>query len=377
MKILIVNQHTNNFGDDAAGTALVNRLLQVGVKQVELLYCMPGCLPVNDNRVIHNHKLNVRQLRRKDFILYWIFGICRGNFIPGFVKKIQEYDLIMVSPCGANLGIYKDWQLLFQDLIVVKSRKKLIFHLNTISSSGNKLFDNLVQFLCKRSYVYVREKSSQQYLKSKGILAKWGADSAFMLESKGEIQYEESRITFVPSDVWSWHVDFIGGNLDSYDEMIIKPLAQFAQKYNKEICILMHTNYEDEKAFNEKTKLKLEKIAPGLKVVVPDVNTVYDYENYIRSSYMVVGMRYHSIVLAAKNAIPFIAISYEQKIKEVSSYTEQSNYCLDLKNIYYEKSLISVLEEANDNHNEIKKKLEELQYQIEEQASIVIKEQVL
>ena len=283
----------------------------------------------------------------------------------------------MVSPCGANLGIYKDWQLLFQDLIVVKNRKKLIFHLNTISPSGNKLFDSLVKFLCKRSCVYVREKNSQQYLESKGILAKWGPDSAFMLESEGKIQYEEKRITFVPSDVWSWHVDFIGGNLDSYDEMIVKPLAQFAQKHNKEICILMHTNYEDEKAFNEKTKLKLEKVAPGLKVVIPEVKSVYDYENYIRSSYMVVGMRYHSIVLAAKNAIPFVAISYEQKIKEVSSYTEQSYYCLDLKNIYNEKPLIAILEKANDNHNKIKEELEELQHQIKEQASIVIKEQVL
>lgn len=89
MKILVVNQHTNNFGDDAAGTALVNRLLQVGVEKVELLYCMPGFLPIDDKRVIHNHKLNVRKLRRLDFVLYWLFGIRRGEFIPDFVKKLK------------------------------------------------------------------------------------------------------------------------------------------------------------------------------------------------------------------------------------------------------------------------------------------------
>lgn len=307
MKILVVNQHTNNFGDDAAGTALVNRLLQVGVEKVELLYCMPGFLPIDDKRVIHNHKLNVRKLRRLDFVLYWLFGIRRGEFIPDFVKKIKAYDLVMVSPCGSNLGIYKDWQLLFQDLIVVRNKKRLIFHLNTISLSGNKLFDGFVQFLCKHSSVYVREKSSKKYLQENGILAKWGPDSAFLLESKGNVDYHDNRIIFVPSNVWAWHVDFIGENGKVFDEMIIEPLAHFAKMHNKEIFILAHTNSESEKIFNDATKTKLESIAPEIKIVIPKINTVYDYENYIRSSYLVVGMRYHSIVLAAKNAVPFIS----------------------------------------------------------------------
>lgn len=377
MKILIVNQHTNNFGDDAAGTALVNRLLQVGVQKIELLYCMPGFLPIKDKRVIHNHELNVRKLDRLDFFLYWIFGIRRGKFIPNFIEKVQDYDLILVSPCGANLGIYKDWQLLFQDLIVVRKNKKLIFHLNTISPSGNKMFDKLVQFLCKRSCVYVREKASQQYLKSKGILATWGPDSAFMLESRGNIDYDEKRIVFVPSDVWSWHVDFVESDNESYEEKILKPLAQFAQNNDKEIYILAHTNSESEKAFNVATKLKMEDMAPGLTVIIPEIRTVYDYENFIRSSYLLVGMRYHSIVLAAKNAISFISISYERKMQEISMYTNQQKYCIDLKYINQAIPLNGLLDDIASNHTKIQHNLAVQKDRLIQQANVVIEEQIL
>ena len=377
MKVLIVNQHTNNFGDDAAGTALVNRLLQVGIEKVELLYCMPGYLPINDNRVIHNHKLNVRKLCRLDFILYWLFGVCRGEFIPNFVRKLADYDLIIVSPCGSNLGIYKDWQLLFQDLIVIKNNRNLIFHLNTIARSGNRLFDGLVQLLCKRCSVYVREKSSQQYLEHVGVTATWGPDSAFMLESRGTVNCDKRRIVFVPSNVWSWHVNFIGDESKSYDEMIIKPLAIFAKKHDKDIYILAHTNSKEEKTFNDETKLKLESIIPGLKVVIPDIETVYDYENYIRSAYFLVGMRYHSIVLAAKSAVPFISLSYEQKMKEVSEYTGQQDFCLDLKDIYQMETFSRLLENICERQSKIRQDLETKKNWLIKGANVVIEEQIL
>lgn len=377
MKVLIVNQHSNNFGDDAAGTALVNRLLQSGVKKIELLYCMPGFLPIDDNRVIHNHKLNVRELRRIDFALYWFFGIRRGNFIPDFTSKMKEYDMIMVSPCGANLGIYKDWQLLFQDLIVVKNRKKLVFHLNTISPSGNKLFDKLVQYVCKRSCVYVREKSSQRYLKNAGVAAKWGPDSAFMLESRGRLDPEEKWITFVPSDIWFWHVDFVGKRDNSFYDMILKPIAKFAKAHQKEIYILAHTNSKSEREFNSDVKSQLENIAQGIKIVIPEIKTVYDYEKYISASCLLIGMRYHSVVLAAKNAVPFICIAYEQKMKEVSEYTNQLKYCVDLKYINQSASLDILLEDVAKNYTIIRQNLVSQNSGLINGANLVIQEQIL
>ena len=43
-----------------------------------------------------------------------------------------------------------------------------------------------------------------------------------------------------------------------------------------------------------------------------------------------IGMRYHAIVLAAKNGVPFVDLSYENKMREVADYTGQAAFCVDL-----------------------------------------------
>jgi polysaccharide pyruvyl transferase WcaK-like protein len=43
-------------------------------------------------------------------------------------------------------------------------------------------------------------------------------------------------------------------------------------------------------------------------------------------------MRYHGLVFAAKNAVPFIALSYENKMKEVCIYTDNRESYIDLRN---------------------------------------------
>lgn len=378
MKILIVNQHTNNFGDDAAGVALVNCLLKIDkIEKIELLYCMPGFLPIEDKRVIHNHWLDVRKLRRIEFLLYYFVGIKKGNFIPGLINKLKKYDLVLVSPCGSNLGIYKDWQLLFQDLVVVRNKKKLIFHLNTIAGSGNWIFDMLVRKLCKKSYVYVREKASQRYLEKRNIHTTWGPDSAFLLESKGDIVKDSRKIAFIPSDVWSWHVNFKDETNEQFDKYILTQLVYFARNNCKDIYILNHTNSADEKIFNAKVKKKIENLDSSIRVVLPKIKTVYDYENMIRESYLVVGMRYHAIVLAAKNAIPFVSISYEQKMKEVSEYTNQSIYCIDLKKIKSEETISKMLNSVKRNYRRIQEELNNKRCELIKQAAIVIQEQII
>lgn len=376
MKVLVVNQHANNFGDEAAGVALVQNLLQLpNIECIELLYCMPGYIPINDNRVIHNHDLNVRTFRRIEFLKYIFTGKAEGTFLPYFLKKLKEYDSVVVSPCGANLGIYKDWQLLFQDLTVVKNKKRLIFHLNTISPSGNYLFDKLVIELCKKSEVYVREKASFEYLIRNDVNVKLGTDSAFSLKSQNKTIATENRIVFVPSDVWDWHVDFKGKSRRDYEENVVIPLADFADKHNMEVTILPHTNTSHEKEFNKLTKELLKKQSSNVSVNIASANSIYDYENIIRSAYIVIGMRYHTIVFAVKNAIPFLAISYEQKIVEVSNYSRMDRYCMSLKSAIDLRMFSTKLNEVYLNHDKICNELSEISKEIVDKSLIVIHEQ--
>ena len=53
MNITIVNQQGHNFGDEAAGAGLLNRILQYEeVENVTVLYASDSILPITDSRII-------------------------------------------------------------------------------------------------------------------------------------------------------------------------------------------------------------------------------------------------------------------------------------------------------------------------------------
>lgn len=375
MKVLILNQHANNFGDEAAGTAVVNNLLKnKNVEKIELLYCMPKSLPIEDERVIHNHDIDVRTLTKKEFIDFLLFGKKTGSFLPKFIDKLKEYDTIIISPCGANLGIYQDWGLLLQDIVVVLQKKKPIFHLNTISKSGSWFFDLLVRYVCRKSVVYVREKSSYDYLSSKGIAVKLGTDSVFGLETTGVIEQQDDKIVFVPSDVWDWHVDFKEEDRGKFYDYVLNPILEFAAKHKMKISILPHLNSERETTFNQGIVEYAKKNFADVKITIEQAKEYYDYENCIRTATFVIGMRYHAIVFAVKNAIPYVALAYEQKIREVSNYSGLKENCIELKELDSEYVLLKKLESVLQNRESIRKQLKNKGDGIRNKSLIVIKE---
>ena len=54
-----------------------------------------------------------------------------------WIELIKNCDVAVMSPCGANIGIYKDWASLIRILMVIIEKKKFIFQYNTIGKSGN------------------------------------------------------------------------------------------------------------------------------------------------------------------------------------------------------------------------------------------------
>ena len=99
----------------------------------------------------------------------------------------------------------------------------------------------------------------------------------------------------------------------------------------------------------------------------------YDYE--IANSRFVIGMRYHAIVLAAKNATPFISLAYENKMKEVSTYMGQCEYCIDLFEKDYEKIMNEIalmMDQLLLNENKIQNELDFLYIEKNKEAKKII-----
>lgn len=366
MKILIINQHTLNFGDDVAGISLIQNLLEYKeLEKINLIYNTKGKLPFDNKKVFHNPNIMLKNIGYWNLIKYFVlrtFGYkkFKNTALKQMIEIINEADYIFVSPCGANLGIYKDWRFLIKLLIVIKEEKKPIFYLNTIGKSDSIIFNFFARRVLKKSTIYVREKKSLEYVKSLGLNAEFGVDSAFSFKSEGKTN-KRNAIAFIPTVLKNWHPNFKNVDIDDIVfNKILPVIAEFSKENQLEVKLIPHLRNDEEDIYYNKIFDILKRLNVNV-YYMKNVNTVYDYNNAIKESKILVGMRYHSIVLAVKNNIPFISLAYENKMQEVCNYSDMKKYSLKLyddnfnANVFKEK-----LEEVYKNKEEIEKRLKKV-----------------
>lgn len=370
MKIVIINQYTENRGDEAAGTALIQNLLKnSSIKKIDIIYNSAYRLDFDDERVIHrNEDLRLKNVGKIGILQYLLLRnsilnrwSCANDTMLEMAKTIREADYIFVTPCGASLGIYKDWAFLIRLLFVIKEDKTPIFCLNTIGASGNKIFDFFAKKVLKKSKLYVREQRSQDFLKSLNLESQLGVDTAFSLLPLNKSR-DMNRIGLVVT-LLGWHPEFKGRDMSKEVlEYTIPSVATFCLEKGYQIDIIPHIGSDEEMEYINKVKsvLRSNGMSQNAIQIRSDVKTSEEYDKAIASLRMMVGMRYHSIVLAAKNSIPFLALAYENKMKEVCRYTKcEENYI----NLQEELSLahtLQQLENVDENIDEISRKLSKI-----------------
>ncbi|MGT2752205.1 polysaccharide pyruvyl transferase family protein [Streptococcus porcinus] len=368
MKAIVINQYTENRGDEAAGTALVKNLLKnPKIEQIHIIYNSAYKLDIDDPRVFHrNEDLRLKNAGRRGILKYLLFRktpfdkfAMNNKVMNDMVQTIKEADYIYVTPCGASLGIYKDWAFLIRLLFVIKEKKTPIFCLNTIGASGNKLFDFLATKVLKKSNLYVREQRSKDYLESLGLKSELGVDTAFSLDPiKSERDFGKIGLVVTLLD---WHPEFKGRNMSEEVLMnIIPAISEFCQEHDYSIDLIPHIAEEPETTYINQVITKLiESGLPSSKIIYRrDIKTSDQYDEAISKLRFMVGMRYHSIVLASKNAIPFLALAYENKMREVCRYTNCLDNYLNLQDKLTTSEVKNSLENVDLNIESIHNKLE-------------------
>lgn len=365
MKILIINQHSLNYGDDLAGIALINNLLKMkNIDQIDLIYNTPGKLPLENKKLNHNREISMKKIGFINIFKYFflpkkIFMKTYNKELKKFLNIIDKADYIYVSPCGANIGIYKDWRFLLRLFFVIKEKKTPIFHLNTIGKSNSKIFDFFALKVLRKSKIYVREMKSYEYLKSKNIDSVCGIDTAFSFEDDRKLKKRKNIITFIPTPL-RWHplynttcIDFLLKN------NIINNISQFVKTKNLKIELVPHLNSEIEKNLYLKVEQEFRKRNVDVKIR-KDINDVFKYYRAIESSEFLIGMRYHSIVVASSCSTPFISLSYENKMQEVCNYMNMKKYSYKLydKNTNY-NNMTKQLNYMFDNYEKISANMKE------------------
>lgn len=355
MKVLIINQHTNNFGDDAAGVALVSTLLKSKhCVDVTYIWNKNGTkIPIEDAALTHYAEKNLSRANLLKQLFAFIFG--NDSYFHLIKKLSMNADYVLVSPGGANIGIYKDWAYLANVIIARKYNKNVVFHLNTISKSNSILFNLIAKCVLKKCVMFVREKASYDLLRSQGIVSTLGVDTAFLLDKRSKSErYEGKKIlTFVPTELSNWHVHF--KNINDHDLLankIVPSISKFAKNDGYIVKILPHL-YASEAEGKFLHSLKEQFNAHNVECFIDtEVTDFYKYDQSVTDSSLVVSMRYHGVVLSVKNNIPVISLSYENKMKECCRYSGILSQNIDLLNFDIER-FNELLNSINENTNQV------------------------
>jgi len=376
-KILLINQHSSNHGDEAAGKALINSL-NLKKNDVSILYNTVSEKAIIDFGIQFQKILLTKSLDKiSKVLLMSSFFIPHKMLVPFFSKELQEEylliknsDIVISMPGGANIGLYHDWRYLWRLYIALALRKKVAIYSTSIGPFKENLFKQISKnVLSKVNFLSLRDAQSFRYADEMHLKYIKSIDTAFLtqpiikdfnLESVGVPFKEKDYVVFVANDLTSGHLTFKSVKPEDLKNIYKKIIISLIEK-NKKIVFLpqLFANGNDKDYF----KLLLDELdySANPNIIIVDENFSSDIQqNIVRLSSFVIGARYHSIIFSINNKVPFLCLSYENKMKNTleilgfDKYGVDLSRLVDLKDVFsFENEILSKLESLLSQESEI------------------------
>lgn len=358
MKILIINQHAGNHGDEAAGKGLLRNILKIKglkVEDITILYNSPS---VNEKEILDSRSVNIAGRLKMSFlekillILTFILPFCIvkfiiKNFTNGILKKELELILnnskIINAPGGINIGPYKDWRYLWRLYVSIKLKKDVaIYSISFGPLPDNFLFRIVSLYVLKNvQFLSLRDSKSHEFASKLNIPFIKSIDSAF-LDEKVDIEIpkeineliKKEYVVVVPNQLYQWHPHFKKYSEKEFDNIYTSIIDFFIDK-NMNIILLpqLYGSQNDSSYFKRFIQNK--------SIVIIDENYSSDIQQYIvKNASFLVGARYHSIIFSINNKVPFLSLAYEHKMTNTLELLNLTHYSLDLHEILANQDIL-------------------------------------
>lgn len=373
MRILVIEQPLNNRGDESAHRGLMKKFVEEYPNvQIKVLFYGRNNREINEFRVdAHqieyvNIPLGTRSKHCLDRMIKLVMMLNAPQLlyilptIQMMLKYYREADYILCAPGGMNLGGFQDWVHQAFLKLAMYEHKKTIYYGRSIgpfidNSYLSRLFKrNSVQLLRYFVYVSLRDAKSQLIAQKLGIKYIPTIDSAFLSESKSEkpkmfIDYvnKEPYIVFVPNSL-AWHKSFKSYSYDDIKLFWIKLLNKLAKTYPEHKIVMLPQTIGYSKLlpdgyiyFNE---IKNQSEFPNRVFVLPEQYGSDVQQAIISGADFLIGARYHSIIFAINQAVPFISLSYEHKMNGVVETVNKRESEIDLVENFANKPIADILQ---------------------------------
>ena len=360
MTILIVNQPLNNRGDESAHKALVRTMLSE-MPSVSVCVLWIGANPdsirqfaITDKRVRYVnikeirgfHRIATISLRHPNFhFLNWIHPTFR-HLIPYY----KEADWVVCAPGGICMGGFQNWMHLFFLWQAKRMDKKIAYYGRSIgpfpiTTKDGKIFKQISTDLLKSfKFLALRDKKSEAIAKEMRIQYYPTVDSAFLDSPhvdlpealRMQLGEREKYMVFVPNKL-IWHYAYKSVDIEeifrfyqSIFEIILEQYPNYGIVLLPQIFNAPNAKDSDYEFFMELAKRQNDRRI----IVFPDKYSSDIQQTIISGADFLIGARYHSIVFALNNNVPFIALSYEHKMSGLLETLGKQDCIVNITNAF-------------------------------------------
>lgn len=361
MKIVIINQPIGNRGDESAHKGVVRALVrQYPDVKIEVIFLSRSWDAVEPMMVVHpnvsyhdiswKHSLKLNLFLKYALILH-LEGVL-AKIHPLIRRCIFFYDradYILCAPGGICLGGFQNWSHLFMLELARIRKNKLIYYSRSFGPFSEKDFQSKVfkkrsiSILRYVSFLSIRDTETMKIAKLCKLNYISSIDSAFLevpvVNVSDFFSFTESSnyIVFIPNSL-TWHYCYKNTEQSRIDNFYIELINQCKLFYPTSKIVMIPQLFGNGGGADYAYFLKLKnKMDDDSIMVLPGTIGSDGQQTIIRAARLVIGSRYHSIVFAINNAIPFIALNYEHKISGLLLTIGLQNRIINIQNIFENK----------------------------------------
>ncbi len=322
----------DNIGDEAVLQAILS-LLKAELKDVEIT-------------VLSNNPEKTKAIHHVKAVNRW--------HIQAIIKAIKDSDML-ISGGGSLLQDVTSGKTIPYYLGIVKIaqwyKKKVVFYsqgIGPVSRSYNKW---LIKKVVNRvEGIFVREHHSKKVLEDLGIKKPIivAADPVLGIKPSPHVYKYVKDLLGVEKRVGiyirPWH------NEEMLLDCLEKSLEPIIDEGYKVYLIPMYYTQDREIAHRLKERLK------GQAYVVDKKLTLDEVLSYTASFEFIIGMRLHSLIMAAAMQVPMIGLAYDPKVTDFMK-DMKIPYCIDLEAIHSDE-LIHMIHSLRNNQEKQKANLQ-------------------
>ena len=325
MNILLIDQPIRNRGDESAHKALVRRLLSA---REDCIITVPYRYSRQDMEAMMVCSNRVRYVRvAPDLFSYRcrLWGQKYGlkflwrldPAIRRLVKLYMAADWVVAAPGGVNLGGFQDRKHLFFLQLARYLGKPLAYYGRSLgpfpsqTPSQREFAREASSILEYMDYVSVRDRLSDSYVQG----AVKTLDTAFLETPDASVPDSLPKgpyVVFVPNSL-TWHFAYKTVPQERIDNFFKEIAALIHRRFPAHRIVYLPQLYAG-KTPPERDRDYFLSLAVADDFVAPETWSSDVQQAVIRGSECVVGARYHSIVFAINNAVPYVSLSYEHKM---------------------------------------------------------------